>query len=206
MSTDYIPMSNRSQTTCRILEATIASLVTNGFAKTSIGTLATDLDVSKGVVHYHFPSKEMLLQETIAYIYETAFAEVRPGIDATADDWGKLEQFIRASVAFHRDRSGYVLALREILMNFRPIQHRSYAAKRLEQEFAEVSELLVAGQKHGNFRSFDPELMALTIRQALGGTTAKIGVEGYDFAHHTDELVALFYHGIVRQPLQNGQE
>src|SRR4051812_26773311 len=127
MSSDYIPQTNRSETNKRILEATIESLVEYGFNSTSIGSLAADTKLSKGVIHYHFSSKEILFQETIAYIYEIAFASVRPTMDAAQDDWGKVEQFIRSSVNFHFTNADYVLALREIGMNFRPQVHRSYA-------------------------------------------------------------------------------
>jgi AcrR family transcriptional regulator len=198
MSSDYIPQINRSQTAQRILQATVSSLAQNGFLSTSIGSLAADLKLSKGVIHYHFSSKEILFQETIAYIYEIAFADVRPAIDAAGDDWSRVEQFIRGSVTFYVRRADYILALREMIMNFRPTQHRSYAMKRLEQELDDVAELLVAGQQHGTFANFDPKIMALTLRYALNGMAAKIGIQGYDMDHHAEELVRLFYRGIVR--------
>lgn len=197
MSTDYIPQAQQTQTAARIVRAVIASLYSKGFTATSIGSVAADLGISKGVIHYHFPSKETLLQETIAYIYQTAFSEVRPDIDAADNDWDKIEQFIRRSIDFHRDHADYVTALGEILTNFRPRQHRSYALRRLEQEFAEVSELLVAGQRSGMFVEFDPAIMAYTIRQALNGTVRYARTDGYDLQHHADELVALFRRSIV---------
>lgn len=198
-SRDYIPHTNRNKTAERILEAAITRLAQQGYAATSIGSIAGDLGISKGVVHYHFPSKEMLFQETIAYIYETAFADVRPGIDQALDDWGRVEQFIRGSIGFHMQRQLYVRALGELVVNFKPTTHRSYAAQRLEQELADVAALISDGQKHGAFADFDPVIMAQTLRQALNGAITAQAIPGYDMQHHTDELVKLFRRAIIQK-------
>lgn len=199
MSSDYLPREKYTATEERIISTTIASLSEQGYADTSIGGVAKRLDVSKGLVHYHFSSKEVLFQETIAYIYAKAFRFLRPRIDAAPDYWGRVEQFIRMSSAFYQTHPEHIKALYELRSNFHPRHHTNYAITRYNRELADVGALLAEGQGASEFREFDTHIMALTLRQALNGLVIEMAKPSYDIAHHTNELVALFHQGLCRK-------
>lgn len=197
LSTDYQPRAYLTLPQKRIIEATIAHIATEGYAHTSIGDIARKLKQSKGALQYHFPTKESLMQETIAYIYNVAFQDIRPNIDATDDAWERMRQFIEGSVAFYVTYPMCVKALGELMFNFRPTLHRSQATTRYEKELIDVALLLREGQKQGLFRSFDVDIMAVTIRHCLDGLIVKMSEPRYDIARHKQELIDFIRGGIL---------
>lgn len=199
MSSEYQPRTNLTAPQKGIIEATIEILAKEGYAHTSIGSIARELKLSKGNIQYHFATKEILMQEAIAYIYNVAFRDIRPRIDTAGTPWERIQQFISGSIEFYQTYPTYIRALRELKFNFRPTHHRSHAAVRYEKELADVAELLREGQQKGAFRPFDTTIMALTIRQGLDGLSIKMSEPGYDIAHHEKELLEILRRAIVAQ-------
>ena len=54
----------------QIIEATIRTMATRGFARTTLTEVARAAGLSHGLVLFHFQSKEGLLSETLAYLAE----------------------------------------------------------------------------------------------------------------------------------------
>jgi TetR/AcrR family transcriptional repressor of bet genes len=82
----------------QLIEATIEVLAERGFARTTLGEVATKAGLSHGLVNFHFQSKETLLVETLLYLAEEyrrnwldALEEV-PGEDPAA----QLDALLRA--------------------------------------------------------------------------------------------------------------
>ncbi len=164
-----------------------------GYAQTTIGSVSKRLGISKGVIQYHFPSKEELIQETIAYIYATARDYMSSQIWNTTDEWKQICSFIQVSCQFYQQYPMHIKALQAIRTNFQPTRHTSLAQTLYEQELADLTGIFTSGQTKGIFRTFDPDVMALTLRLALNGVVTCIyGQPNYDVQKHADELVALF--------------
>jgi AcrR family transcriptional regulator len=76
----------------QVLDAAIRTLAKRGFAHTSIEDIAATAGMSKGVVHYHFKSKEDLL----LHITETCFVRIDERVKAAWDTPGPPSERIRA--------------------------------------------------------------------------------------------------------------
>ena len=85
-ATDHVTERHRATVARRrqeILEATCEILSKRGFAATRIADVARLLDISTGLVHYHFATKDELLVEAFRYAAE---AELRALRDLAAVD------------------------------------------------------------------------------------------------------------------------
>jgi AcrR family transcriptional regulator len=54
----------------QLIEATIESVATRGYARTTLTDVASRAGLSHGLVNFHFQSKESLLNETLTYMSE----------------------------------------------------------------------------------------------------------------------------------------
>jgi len=181
----------------RIINGVITQLARKGYAKTTIGELSTLLGISKGLVHYHFSSKEVLLQETIAYIYAEARGYMERQIWETDDAWEQIRTFITRSCEYYADHNESIKALQEIRANFTPRQTVSLAKVFGDKELEDLKSVLAAGQEGGVFRSFDTAFAALMLRMSLNGAGQRILASSEPKPEAnlcTAELVAMFYH------------
>lgn len=73
------PSKSRAVTKARrrrqLIESTIESIAKRGFSETTLANVADGAGLSRGIVNFHFRSKEALLVETLRYIAEE-FREV----------------------------------------------------------------------------------------------------------------------------------
>ena len=74
-----------------ILEATCRVVVERGFGRTRIADVADQLDVSTGLIHYHFDSKDQLLAEAFAFAAQEDLARLRADIAAADTIVGQLD-------------------------------------------------------------------------------------------------------------------
>ena len=199
---NYIPYTPREVITApqrEILHCTMEMMAEAGYAQTTIGAVSKRLGVSKGVIQYHFPSKEELVQEVIAYIYAIARDYMSSQIWNTTDEWKQIRSFIEISCRFYQQYPTHIKALQTIRINFQPAKHESLADTYYGQELADLAKVFVSGQTKGLFRTFDPNIVALTVRLALNGAaTLLYSQPNYNVQKHADELVALFSQALLR--------
>jgi len=192
----FIPRKNLTSSETSILNGVISQLATKGYAKTTIGELSALLGISKGLVHYHFSSKEILLQETIAYIYADARRFMEQQVWQTNDSWEQIRTFINVSCEYYADHGESIKALQEIRANFKPRQTISLAEAFGDRELEDLKSVLVAGQESGIFRHFDTAFAALLLRMSLNGASQRILASlepKQEAALCATELVAMFY-------------
>ncbi len=86
----------------QLIEATIDSLAKRGYSDTTMADVADGAKLSRGIVNFHFESKEKLLIATLQYMYDEYAAHWRAALDkAGADPASRL----RALVAADFDRA-----------------------------------------------------------------------------------------------------
>lgn len=61
---------SREQRRTQLIEATISTLATRGYSRTTLTEVARTAGLSHGLVLFHFETKEKLLAETLAYLAE----------------------------------------------------------------------------------------------------------------------------------------
>ncbi|MER9755456.1 transcriptional regulator BetI [Mesorhizobium sp. M0166] len=86
----------------QLIEATIDSLAKRGFSETTMADVADGAGLSRGIVNFHFESKEKLLVATLQYMYDEYSAHWRSALQKAGDDPARQ---LQALVAADFDRS-----------------------------------------------------------------------------------------------------
>jgi len=86
----------------QLIEATIDSLAKRGYAETTMADVADGAGLSRGIVNFHFESKEKLLIATLQHMYEEYSSHWRQALERAGED--PADQ-LKALVAADFDRS-----------------------------------------------------------------------------------------------------
>ena len=179
----------------QIVAAAIDTIAELGYAQASLTRIAEAAGTSKGVIIYHFGSRDELIKELVAELVAKAGAYMRPRIEAEQTGAGMLRAYIESNLAFMAGNRGHVAATVEIALNARAADgSRLYDSAYHDMSVAAVRELLAHFQGTGEFLpSFDPLVMALAIRAAIDGVAPLLARDpGLDAGHHARELSDLF--------------
>jgi AcrR family transcriptional regulator len=188
----FIETARRAQ----IVAAAIDTLAELGYGQASLARIAERADTSKGVIIYHFGSKDDLVREVVAELSAKGRAYMGPRLEAESTGAGMLRTYIEANLAFVRENRSHVAAVVEIALNARSTDGHPLYDMSIREEGAEaLRQLLGYFQGTGEFRAdFDPAVMAMTIRATLDAVPARLARDpGLDLDHYGRELAALFH-------------
>jgi len=87
----------------QVLDAAIATLAERGLAATSIQDIADAAGLSKGAVHYHFESKDELLERVLDRCCESIYERVRAAFDEEGSPMDRVRRAILEMWAVRRD-------------------------------------------------------------------------------------------------------
>jgi AcrR family transcriptional regulator len=186
----FIEAARRAQ----IVRSAIETIADLGFTNASLAEIARRAGISKSVISYHFESKEELVEQVVAQVFEEAVSMVVPRLQAEPTAAGKVRAYIEARVghlATHREQ---MAALFHIWTSFRTQDGKL----RLDETTAEptlqaIEEILRLGQAQGEFREFSTRVMAVAIRQAIDGVVLQSMVNPQlDLDLFARELAGLF--------------
>lgn len=179
----------------QLLDCAIDALVEEGYAGTSIAEVARRAGVSKGVVTYHFPSKEDLLGEVAASLYRDAGKQISQATGGSDSVLDGLTEYIRSNLAFVAEHPRHVHAVMEVAANTRT----TYGAPRSEDPLsAHLRELIERGQATGELAEVDAGVLAVTIRASIDAAAARAACDPTaEPRSHAKHLIT-----IVRRTLQ----
>ena len=176
----------------RILAAAVERIASDGIDDVRIARIAMDAGVSTSLVHYHFETREALLEQALEYSYELA-GDVRLGPEGDAhslDTAGRLAAMIDQCLPYpgllERDWILWVeLWLRAVRHpEMRPTAARLYA--RMREWFAEA---IATGIERGELRAgLDPDRFADRILALADGYGVRVLFGDMDVAHARREL------------------
>jgi TetR/AcrR family transcriptional repressor of bet genes len=86
----------------QLIEATIDSLAKRGYSDTTMADVADGAGLSRGIVNFHFESKEKLLVATLQHMYDEYAAHWRNALHKAGED---AAQQLQALVAADFDRA-----------------------------------------------------------------------------------------------------
>ncbi|WP_214469614.1 transcriptional regulator BetI [Mesorhizobium sp. dw_380] len=86
----------------QLIEATIDSLAKRGYSETTMADVADGAGLSRGIVNFHFESKEKLLIATLQHMYDEYSVHWRNALQRAGDDPARQ---LQALVAADFDRS-----------------------------------------------------------------------------------------------------
>ena len=140
----------------RLLDAAVRLIAREGIDNVRIARIAAEAGVSAGLVHYHFASRDALLEEAIEHSYERA-GDMRL---ATLDDGANAAQRLRAMIdqCLPSDRplrEDWVLWVELWLRGARDPALRPVAARLYARLHAWFAEALAEGIAAGELRACD---------------------------------------------------
>ena len=100
----------------QVLDAAIATLAERGLASTSIQDIADAAGMSKGAVHYHFESKDELLQQVLGRCCESVEARVRAVFDEPGSPMDRVRRAILEMWIVRRESIPEMRVLSELHM------------------------------------------------------------------------------------------
>lgn len=158
-------MANTKQ---RIIAEATRILAKLGYAQFSIGEVATTLQISKGVIHYHFPEKTGLLQAIVDDFYRraTEYMSANMRLDTSAAE--TLCSYIETNLTFVANNRTATIAVTSILLNARDKNGDLLFQDASGGIYQPLIEIFTYGQEvDGSFRDFDRHLMAFILRGAI---------------------------------------
>lgn len=84
------PAEQQLESIDRILEATIACFARYGYDKASIKVIAEEAGVSRGLLHYHFASKEDLIVSAVTRMVERIYSEIKRSVPKEGNPLARL--------------------------------------------------------------------------------------------------------------------
>jgi TetR/AcrR family transcriptional regulator, fatty acid metabolism regulator protein len=181
----FIEQARRAQ----IVRAAVETIAELGFAKASFVRIAGRAKISPGLISYHFAGKDELIAQVTADItsaMSTAIEERSAGATSYLD---ALRAMITGFTHFCAEHRTEMYALREIAANGGAVDQDS--------AITELAEMLREGQQHGEFREFDPHLMAVTLNAALEAVPGQLyGRADTDADRYAEELTETFVRAV----------
>ena len=149
-----------------------------GIDNVRIARIATEAGVSAGLVHYHFASRDALLEEAIEHSYERAGDMRLTALDDSADAAQRLramiDQCLPSDVPLRED---WVLWVELWLRGARVPALRPVAARLYERLHAWFAEALADGVADGELRECDADEVADRLLALIDGYGIRVLIE-----------------------------
>jgi AcrR family transcriptional regulator len=198
----FIQAARRQQ----IIAAAISTVTAVGYGQASLARIADQAQISKSVISYHFANKDALLEQVVHQVNDDWAAFLRPLLDAETTATGRLAAYIRARLAYMRDNQARLVAVAEIVVNHRGPDGKPVFAERDTDPAAELVTILRDGRQNGEFRDFDPIVLAMTITQGIDGALTYWAEHPQtDLSAYGEELVTLFGLATASDPKERGK-
>ncbi|GLS39499.1 HTH-type transcriptional regulator BetI [Mesorhizobium tianshanense] len=170
----------------QLIEATIDSLAKRGYSETTMADVADGAGLSRGIVNFHFESKEKLLVATLQYMADEYAAHWRAALTKAGDDPARQ---LRALVAADFDRS--ICNKRKLAAwcafwgeaKSRPTYQALCGAR--DAAYQKVFIDLCATLKQSGGYAFEPHVMALALCALLEGLWLRLMMGTEDTTRET---------------------
>lgn len=170
----------------QLIEATIDSLAKRGYSETTMADVADGAGLSRGIVNFHFESKEKLLVATLQHMYDEYSTHWRNALQKAGDDPARQ---LHALVAADFDRS--VCNKRKLAAwcafwgeaKSRPTYQALSSAR--DAVYQNIYIDLCATLKQSGGYAFEPQVMALALSAMLEGLWLRLMMGTEDTTRET---------------------
>ncbi|ELY40396.1 TetR/AcrR family transcriptional regulator [Natronorubrum tibetense] len=173
-----------------IMRATYRALCKHGYANLTMQAIADEFDKTKGVLHYHYDTKEALLVAFLEYLL-SAF-EQNIAVEGRGDPDERLEALIDTLLFGPPERGTFdhwelTTAMLEVRTE---APHNDEFCRQLSRNYETVEATVIAiveeGIEQGVFRDVDPEQVATLLLASInGGRIYQVTLERDDIAEIT---------------------
>jgi AcrR family transcriptional regulator len=174
----------------QIVAAAIETIADVGYRQASFAQIARQAGLSStGLISYHFAGKGELMAQVAEEIISAIGRHMTDRMAGCSCAAEALETYIRASVEFVAGHRRQMKALLEIFLN----GGFSYDPGTELVVLAPVEQILRGGQAAGEFREFDPQVMAAVIQRAIDGLPFMLETHpDIDLHDYATELATMF--------------
>ena len=178
----------------QIIDAAIETVASVGYAQASLSRIAQHARISKSVISYHFAGKDELLEQVVKQIYADTWAFIQARLETETTAAGRLRAYIQSNLDYLRSHRSRVLAVGDIVGSHRAADGTPrFATTTDEAVITLLTDILRQGLDDGEFRDFDPQVVAVTVGQALIGALGRWAVDPtVDLTAYANELITLF--------------
>jgi AcrR family transcriptional regulator len=174
----------------QIVDAAISTIAEVGYRKASFAQIAQRAGLSStGLISYHFAGRDELIREVVGAILADIGAFMANHMTAVTGPAEALRAYIEGNVAYISAHGEQMKALMDIFLagGFR------YDADAEAAAVSPLEEILRTGQAAGDFRDFDPSVMAVLVQRAIDGLPFLLDMRpDLDIAAYGREVVTVF--------------
>jgi len=170
----------------QLIEATIDSLAKRGYAETTMADVADGAGLSRGIVNFHFESKEKLLIATLQHMYDEYSAHWRASLQKAGDDPARQLQVLvwadfDRSICNKRKLAAWLAFWGEA--KSRPT-YQALSSSR-DAYYQQVFIDLCATLKESGGYAYEPQVMALALSAMLEGLWLRLMMGTEDTTRET---------------------
>jgi AcrR family transcriptional regulator len=158
-----------------ILDATCDVVIERGFAGTRVADVANKLNVSTGLIHYHFDSKEQLLAEAFAYAARQEMESLEEDLATVPNVVAKLDKVLQNYIPDH-DEVDWLMWIDSWGEALRNPQMRTISQELDIQSTDLIERIIVEGVTAGEFSCGDPHGTALCIAGLVDGLSVQLTI------------------------------
>lgn len=180
------------------MTATIDVIAEVGLGQVSFARIGERAGLSSTrLISYHFAGKDELITAVTEDVVASIGEYMAQRVGAQASAAGMLRAYIEGMVEFTVTHRARMKALLEIFLG----GALHYDAGTEQTVVGHVEAILRRGQADGEFREFDPRVIATAVQRAVEGLPFLLeSVPDLDCAAYSRELVTLFELGTRRSP------
>jgi len=161
-----------------LLDAAERVALERGLANTRVADVAAATDVSAGLIHYHFSSKDELFAEMLKTAAQRDIDRVRRIVDGSGSAVSRLDRLIKEFIPAERGDQGWVLWIDAWGAALRDPGLRDITTE-LDDAWTEMLErILRSGAESGEFSCPDPAASAIRLAALLDGFGVRIALQG----------------------------
>jgi AcrR family transcriptional regulator len=170
-----VPRPSVDERRRELLEATCKVVIERGFANTRISDVAHELDVSSGLIHYHFESKGALFAEALRFASESDLARLASTVAEGDTASEKLERVFQL-YSPSESEPGWLLWIDSWGEAMRSRELRDISQE-LDLAWKQtIEKIIVEGVASGEFHCDDPNGAAWRLTALLDGLGVQLTV------------------------------
>lgn len=179
----------------QLVECAADAIAELGYANATMAEIARRADIAKSVISYHFADKNALIQELVQTAVATSEKFLDPRLAAQTRALGRIRAYITGVADFMVAHRSLHLAVMEVAFNaLGPDGRPVFASMPTDVHGGALEEILRQGQRSGELRDFDVEVMAGLLRSAVthAMVMAHRADPDLDLAAYSAELATTF--------------
>lgn len=183
----FIEEARRAQ----IVAAAVETIAEVGYARASMARIASRAGISRGLISYHFAGKAELINQVFTTVYTDGATFMGPRIDAETTPTGRLRAYITSNLEYMRAHPERMVAVVEILTGGGLADLSGLDPAETDRHLlGPLEELFRDGQARGEFRDFDPTVMARIVRGAIDAVPPLLSIDpDLDLDRYIREIV-----------------